>query len=74
MQNIAGKTKDQKTEENKRTKKRKDSLTSVNDEDDIDQDGMDWWTKYHASVEVILAVEPRICQRYANCKTVRPVD
>ena len=52
---FGGKTKNQKTAENKR-KKRKDSMSSVNDDDDVDLDGMDWWSKYHASVELLLSV------------------
>ena len=56
---FGGKTKNQKTAENKR-KKRKDSMSSVNDDDDVDLDGMDWWSKYHASVELLLSV---ICRK-----------
>ena len=56
---FGGKTKNQKTAENKR-KKRKDSMSSVNDDDDVDLDGMDWWSKYHASVELLLSV---ICSK-----------
>lgn len=41
-----------KTEENARRKK-KDSL---DDEDEMDMDSMDWWSKYFASVETLIRV------------------
>lgn len=41
-----------KTEENARRKK-KDSL---DDEDEMDLDSMDWWSKYFASVETLIRV------------------
>lgn len=41
-----------KTEENVRRKK-KDSL---DDEDEMDMDSMDWWSKYFASVETLIRV------------------
>ena len=43
--------KDKKTEENKK-KKRKDGT----EEDDLDLENLDWWSKYFASVELMMKV------------------
>ena len=43
--------KEQKTEENKRRKKKGNV-----DEDEPDMDALDWWSKYFASVETMIRV------------------
>ena len=60
---VGGKTKDQKTAENKK-KKRRDSQLSAADDDDVNQDGMDWWSKYHASMDLVLTVRLAVTQTF----------
>jgi hypothetical protein len=48
---FQGDAKEQKTEENKKKKKKSDS-----DEDKEDQESLDWWSKYFASVETMIKV------------------
>lgn len=48
------KVKADKTAENRKKKKYKDSLNG--DEDEPDLENMDWWSKYHASVETMIQV------------------
>ena len=44
-------------------KKRKKSLTGNGDEDDNDVESLDWWTKYHASVETAIKVRSAVTRR-----------
>ena len=44
-------------------KKRKKSLTGNGDEDDNDVESLDWWTKYHASVETTIKVLSAVTRR-----------
>ena len=48
---FQGDAKEQKTEENKKKKKKSDS-----EEDKEDQESLDWWSKYFASVETMIKV------------------
>lgn len=47
--------KDIKTAENRKKKSRKDSMASE-PEEEPDTDSMDWWTKYHASMDTMMQV------------------
>lgn len=44
--------KQKKTEENSRRKKK----DSIEDEEEMDLESMDWWSKYFASVETLIRV------------------
>jgi hypothetical protein len=44
--------KQKKTEENSRRKKK----DSIEDDEEMDLESMDWWSKYFASVETLIRV------------------
>ncbi|XP_064626480.1 otoferlin-like [Lineus longissimus] len=52
-----GDAKEQKTEENKKKKKKADS-----EEDKEDQESLDWWSKYFASVETMIKAQQQLAQ------------
>ena len=47
--------KDQKSSET-RKKKKKDSRGDPEEGEDMDLDNMDWWSKYHASMQTMIRV------------------
>ena len=50
------KSKDQKTLENKKKRKKESQNADDTTADDMDLDCMDWWSKYHASMETMIRV------------------